>query len=136
MNDTQQKMMKEYKILVKAFEKMSNGLWELNAAFESTNYNGEVDEWYDNTRESMENEFFIAIRAVFKVAADDNSFFQDDWFWAEWTDSDACFWFLYGCSSEARSDERSLRWNEEQNKKEQEVINRAKQYQKRNKGKI
>ena len=133
---TEQKMMSEFKLIQKTFAIAREAMYEANEAMNTIDNRSVVDEWYDEARDNLENEFFKVLRVVFRVADDDDSFYQDDWFWAEWEATDACFWFLYGCSSAARSDEQSLRWNEEQRQREEEVIAKAKKYQAMNEGKV
>ncbi len=94
-----------FKRLVIQWEKVTNGLYETRDVFNTINdEEAENDNWLQGLREVYENKYFEQLRILFETDEKCTELYNDDWFWAEWTATDNCFYFVYGLTAANREE--------------------------------
>ena len=95
LNETKQ----EFKRLVQAYNNTQERFYDLSKRAIDV-YVDLDDKWKEHADECIRNLFFGQIQELFCLSDKQLPYlYQDEWFWAEWTGTDDCFYFVYGLAT-------------------------------------
>ncbi len=58
----------------------------------------------DQLRNEVDRLMLKLIRELFEISKDDHRILDDEWFWLEWDSTKECFYYIYGKTSNERTD--------------------------------
>ncbi len=89
----------EFKRLTQAFQTATEKAYDM---YRGNEMEDEMEEAYTAAEEGLRNLYFIKIKEIMEIHPHSGVLYGPEWFWAEWTPTDSCFWYVYGVSAETR----------------------------------
>ena len=104
--EIEERRLRDFKKLVTAWHKATDGMFEMQEHIVRVHGDDSKEVKLVEMRHEFETEYLKAIAFLMNidVEGDFPLLLNDDWFWAEWTATDNCFWFVYGLTAGARED--------------------------------
>ena len=97
----QEVMKVQFKQMVESWAKNIDSVYKMEELLNNL-YSTENIDRFESVRLEFENTYIKAMCKLFEVLEGNEDILNEDWFWAEWTATDECFYFVFGLTASAR----------------------------------